>query len=147
MSMYLREVANVPPLTKEEEKVLWQQAQTRDTNQVELAKRRLIESRLSMVVDIAERYMSSGVPMLELLQEGNIGLMAAVDTFLKKPDSDFSKHAHACIERAIGSAIAESRSSSEPLLIFQVLPEHRLGGVEAAVDHAHQHLLVRFLRV
>ena len=112
VSRYLREVANVPPLTKQEEKVLWQQAQNPDTNQVELAKRRLIESRLLLVVDIAERYASSGVPILDLLQLGNLGLLAAVDAFFKEPEGDFSKHAHACIERAIVSG--DSQSTSEP---------------------------------
>ena len=113
VSMYLREVANIAPLGKEEEKVLWLQTQSPNAKQAELAKRQLIESRLSLVVDIAERHASSGLSMLDLIQEGNIGLLAAVSTFPTDPESEFPEHAGTCIERAIIDAIVDSQSKTE----------------------------------
>jgi DNA-directed RNA polymerase sigma subunit (sigma70/sigma32) len=101
--MYLREAASSPPLSEEEERTLWEQVE--DPDLAELAKRRLIESRLALVVKIAERHASSELSTLELLQEGNIGLLRAVDTFPNRTTNDFSAHA-SCIEHAIMDAIA-----------------------------------------
>jgi RNA polymerase primary sigma factor len=109
VKVYLREVANVPPLTKDEESKLWQQAKNQDEEQAELAKRRLIESKLSLVATIAERRSSPSIPMLDLIQEGNRGLMVALETFAEDSSDDFSAHAAACIEDAISKAIAESQ--------------------------------------
>ncbi len=114
VSMYLKEVADVAPLSKDEERSLWIRAQNPDATQAELSKRKLIESRLSLVVDIAERNASSGLSVLDLIQEGNIGLMVAVDGFPESSSTDFSEHASACIERAIIKAIADSQSKTEP---------------------------------
>lgn len=74
VEMYLSEVAKIQPLTKEDEARLWEEAKSHDESQAELAKRRLIESRLLLVASIAERYSAAGIAMLDLLQEGNLGL-------------------------------------------------------------------------
>ena len=108
MTLYLRELSTIPPLPKDEETELWQRAKSHDEVQAELAKRRLIESRLSLVVSIAGRYSSTGISMLDLIQEGNRGLMVALNTFAESEAADFSIHAAACIEKAISEAIAES---------------------------------------
>ena len=105
LEVYLREVGKVPALTKDQESVLFEQV--RRGNQAEVAERRLVESKLALVVEIATRYSSSGMPMLELLQEGNIGLMKAVWTFAANPTGDFTAHASALIEAAIREFIAE----------------------------------------
>ena len=109
LKVYLRELANIQPLTKDEESKLCRQLGNQD-EQPELAARRLIESKLSLVVTIAERHSSSGVPMLDLIQEGNSGLMTALKTFAQEPIDDFSVHAATCIEDAISKAIVESRT-------------------------------------
>jgi DNA-directed RNA polymerase sigma subunit (sigma70/sigma32) len=101
VKFYLREVANIPPLTDDEERKLWQQARNQDQEQAELAKTRLIESKLALVVTIAERHSSAGISMLDLLQEGNRGLLAALNSFVESSGDDFSAHAAACIEKAI----------------------------------------------
>ena len=111
VALYLREVASSPPLSQDEESELLQQSKSRHGAQSELAKRRLIESKLALVVTIAERYALSGIPMLELLQEGNLGLMKAVDTFAENAERSFADHAAALIESAIVSAITQADSA------------------------------------
>jgi RNA polymerase primary sigma factor len=105
VELYLNEVAKVPPLSDEEETALFQRIRGDDRD--EAAKRRLIENRLAMVVDIANQYSSAGIPRLELLQEGNIGLMKAVQMFAKNPVGEFSPYAAALIETEIRRAIAD----------------------------------------
>lgn len=107
VEIYLRELSTVPPLTEHEEDALFQQLR-RGEGHVESAERRLIESKLPLVVDIAKRYSSSGVPLLDLIQEGNIGLWKAIQTFAKSPSGEFSAHASVLIDAAIRKAISES---------------------------------------
>jgi|ERR1700687_350832 DNA-directed RNA polymerase sigma subunit (sigma70/sigma32) len=109
VKVYLRELATAPPLTKEEEAQLFHEsAQTGE--QAEMAKRRLLESRLPLVLPIAERYASRGLSMLDLIQEGNLGLMRALENFPKSRLDDFSAYASSCIEDAISGAVARSQS-------------------------------------
>jgi DNA-directed RNA polymerase sigma subunit (sigma70/sigma32) len=109
VTLYLRELATVPPLAKEEEAQLFREsAQT--GQQAEIAKRRLLESRLPLVLPIAERYASRGLSRLDLIQEGNLGLMRALENFPETRLDDFSAYASSCIEEAISGAIARSQS-------------------------------------
>ncbi|MGO9863567.1 MAG: sigma factor [Terriglobales bacterium] len=62
-----------------------------------------------LVVSLAQKHSAAGVPMLEILQEGNIGLMNAVRSFAERPIGDFSAHAAACIEDAIKKYLGESK--------------------------------------
>ncbi len=109
VAMYIREASNVKPLTKEEETKLFQELGRLDhwgdlDQQREKVARRLIESQLMLVVNIAQRHSASAVPMLELIQEGNIGLMNAVKSFAGGPIGDFAAYAAACIEDTIATA-------------------------------------------
>lgn len=110
VEVYLDEVARAQPLSADEENTLFEQIRRGDD--AELAERKLIESKLALVVDIARRYSSSGLPIIELIQEGNCGLMKAVDTFAETGIGDFTAHASALIEAAVRQAIAE-RDSNE----------------------------------
>jgi RNA polymerase primary sigma factor len=109
VEVYLDEVARAQPLSADEENTIFEQI--RRSDDPELAKRRLIESKLALVVDIARRYSSFGLPIIELIQEGNCGLMKAVDTFAETGTGDFIGHASALIEAAIRQAIAERESN------------------------------------
>jgi len=108
VKMYLQELALIQPLTKDEETKLFQQLRNRDKD-AEMAERRLIESKLSSVVNVAERHSGAGIPMLDLIQEGNLALFNAVKTFAENSSDDFSTHAATCIEDAISKAIAGSK--------------------------------------
>jgi DNA-directed RNA polymerase sigma subunit (sigma70/sigma32) len=111
VAMYLREVATVQPLSKDEETSFFKELGRLDRRnpQREIAARRLIEGHLQQVVDIVEMFSSSGVPMLELLQEGNIGLMKAIDSYAGQPSGEFSAFAAASIENAIRERVSQSK--------------------------------------
>jgi RNA polymerase primary sigma factor len=112
LEMYRREVAKVEPLIDEEQAHLFQEA-SRPFEQAEAAKRRLLESTLHLVLPIAERHTSSGLSMLDLIQEGNLGLMRALDNFRGNRLDDFSAYAAPYIEKSISEAIARSKSATE----------------------------------
>lgn len=109
VKMYVRELSKVQPLTKEEETHLFQEV-GKSGELGEVAKRRLLESKLQLVLPIAERHTSSGLSMLDLIQEGNLGLMRALDKFSETPLGEFSTYAADYIEGAISEAVARSKS-------------------------------------
>lgn len=110
VEMYRREVAKVEPLTTEEQTHLFREA-SKSGEEGEGAKRRLLENTLHLVLPIAERNTSSGLSLLDLIQEGNLGLMRALDNFPGTRLDDFSAFAAAWIEGTISEAIARSTSS------------------------------------
>jgi RNA polymerase primary sigma factor len=109
--IYLREVGKVPPLEEGEEADLFQHIRNQD-DPAELATKRLIEVNLHLVPPIADWHSSAGLSMLELIEEGNLGLMHAIKSFSGN-DKTFVSYAVSCIEDAITKAIAESRSASQ----------------------------------
>jgi RNA polymerase primary sigma factor len=103
VAVYVLEVSQAEPLTKMEETTLFRELGHPGgwDRQKENAERRLIERQLMLVVSIAQKHSASGVHVLELIQEGNIGLMNAVRSFAERPIGDFTAHAAACVEDAI----------------------------------------------
>ena len=101
--MYLKEIGKIPLLTAEDEKNLAQRMQDGD----ESAKDILVESNLRLVVSIAKKYMNRGLSLLDLIQEGNIGLIKAVDKFDYSKGFKFSTYATWWIRQAITRAIAD----------------------------------------
>ncbi len=110
LHVYLRELSAIQPLAPGEEADLLRRIRGPRDNRSEAAARRLVETHLSLVVSIAEKHSSAGIPTLHLLQEGTCGLMYAVDNFAANFTTPFSDYASACIERAISQAVAQSRS-------------------------------------
>jgi len=110
VAVYVLEASKVEPLTKMEETELFRElGHSGDWDeQKENVARRLMESQLMLVVKIAQKHSGSCVPMLDLIQEGNIGLMNAVRSFAEKPIGDFTAHASACIEDTITKALGKS---------------------------------------
>jgi len=104
LKFYLRELKTIKPLTKDEEIDLLQHVRTQD-EQAKSAGKRLIEANLPLVVSIAERHRSPSVHILDLIQEGNKGLLRALETFIARSGATFSAHATACIEDAVLRAI------------------------------------------
>ena len=101
--MYLKEIGVVPLLTNEEEKELALAVEAGDVE----AKQRLAEANLRLVVSIAKRYVGRGMQFLDLIQEGNMGLMKAVDKFDYTKGFKFSTYATWWIRQAITRAIAD----------------------------------------
>jgi len=101
--MYLKEIGKVPLLTSDEEIELAKRMEEGD----ESAKSRLAEANLRLVVSIAKRYVGRGMQLLDLIQEGNLGLMKAVKKFDYKKGYKFSTYATWWIRQAITRAIAD----------------------------------------
>ena len=103
IKMYLREIGQIPLLSYEEEIDYAQ----RVLNGEEEAKQKLIESNLGLVVSIAKKHTNRGLKMLDLIQEGNMGLMKAVEKFEYEKGFKFSTYATWWIRQAITRAIAD----------------------------------------
>jgi RNA polymerase primary sigma factor len=101
--MYLKEIGKVPLLTAEEEMDLAQRMELGD----EEAKQKLCEANLRLVVSIAKRYVGRGMLFLDLIQEGNLGLIKAVDKFDWRKGFKFSTYATWWIRQAITRSIAD----------------------------------------
>lgn len=101
--MYLKEIGKIPLLTAEEEVELAKRMEAGD----EEAKKRLAEANLRLVVSIAKRYVGRGMLFLDLIQEGNLGLMKAVEKFDYEKGFKFSTYATWWIRQAITRAIAD----------------------------------------
>jgi DNA-directed RNA polymerase sigma subunit (sigma70/sigma32) len=109
--MYIREASKVEPLTKGEETKLFRELVPSgdwDEHRENVAKR-LFESQLMLVVSIAQKHSGAGVPTLDLIQEGNVGLMNAVKSFAERPIGNFPTYAAACIEDAIAKTLGKSK--------------------------------------
>ena len=101
--MYLKEIGKVPLLTADEELELAKKMEEGDKD----AKTRLCESNLRLVVSIAKRYVGRGMQFLDLIQEGNLGLIKAVDKFDWRKGFKFSTYATWWIRQAITRSIAD----------------------------------------
>ncbi len=104
--MYLKEIGKVPLLNAEEEIAL-AQAMERGGEEGEIAKKKLAEANLRLVVSIAKRYVGRGMLFLDLIQEGNLGLIKAVEKFDYRKGYKFSTYATWWIRQAITRAIAD----------------------------------------
>jgi RNA polymerase primary sigma factor len=103
LKLYVRSIGGGPLLTREEEREL---ARRKDAGDDE-AKRRLIESNLRLVMSITRHYTNSGVPLLDLIQEGNLGLIRAVEKFDYRMGYKLSTYATWWIRQAVTRALAD----------------------------------------
>lgn len=103
VKMYLKEIGSIPLLTKEQELSLAKKVSEGD----ELAKQKLVESNLRLVVSVARKYLRKGMPMLDLIQEGTLGLIKAAEKFDYTKGYKFSTYATWWIRQGITRAIAD----------------------------------------
>ncbi|MGH2972654.1 MAG: sigma-70 family RNA polymerase sigma factor [Gaiellaceae bacterium] len=103
LKLYIRSIGNGRLLTREEEREL---ARRKDEGD-ELAKKRLIESNLRLVMSITRSYTRAGVPLLDLIQEGNLGLIRAVEKFDYRLGFKLSTYATWWIKQAVSRALAD----------------------------------------
>ncbi len=116
--MYLKEIGQVPLLTPEEETELAQRVSEGDKE----AKKKLTEANLRLVVSIAKKYSGRGLHILDLIQEGNTGLIRAVDKFDHTKGNKFSTYATWWIRQAITRAIADqARTIRVPVHMVEVI--------------------------
>ena len=119
LTAYLREIAGYPQLTAEEEKIVAEKIEQGDSE----AKQKLIQANLKLVVTIAKKTIHmSGVPMIDLIQEGNLGLMIAAEKFNHKLGYRFSTYASWWIKQSMFKAISEqSHCMKIPVYIQETL--------------------------
>ena len=102
LRVYLREIARIPLLTREQEQELGRRIRAGD----EQAKARLVEANLRLVVQVARRYANRGLPLPDLIEEGNLGLLRAVEKYEPERSTRFSTYAVWWIRQAIVRALA-----------------------------------------
>ena len=116
LKIYLREIGQIPLLTEEEEKELGRKSAAGD----ESARRRLEEGNLRLVVSIAKHYTGRGVQLMDLIQEGSIGLMRAAEKYDYKKENRFSTYASWWIKEAMQRAIdQQSREIRVPVHVAE----------------------------
>ena len=134
IKLYLKEIGKVALLTREQEKDLGKRIAAGD----EKAKAELIEANLRLVVSIAKKYTNSGLPFMDLVQEGNIGLIKAVEKFDYHRGCKFSTYAIWWIRQAITRALADKAR------IIRI-PVHTLDAIKSMLK-AHQRLIQNMKR-
>ena len=107
IKMYLKEIGKIPLLSVEDEMVLARKISDPDENLKKEAAKKMAESNLRLVVSIAKRYMGRGMQLLDLIQEGNLGLLRAVEKFDYQKGFKFSTYATWWIRQAITRSIAD----------------------------------------
>ncbi len=116
--LYLREIEKIPLLTKKEEVDLAKKIEKSSLD----AKKALISANLRLVVSIAKRYLNRGLPLLDLLEEGNLGLIRAVEKFSYRKGFKFSTYATWWIKQAITRAIAnQGRTIRVPVHVAEAI--------------------------
>ena len=134
VKVYLKEIGKVPLLTNEEEVVLAERIRNGDGD----AKKRLSEANLRLVVSIAKRYLGRGMQFLDLIQEGNLGLIKAVEKFDYTKGFKFSTYATWWIRQAITRAIADqARTIRIPVHMVETI--NKVKKVSSQLLHTNGH--------
>ena len=141
--MYLKEIGKVPLLSADEEIELAKRMEEGD----EEAKKRLAEANLRLVVSIAKRYVGRGMLFLDLIQEGNLGLIKAVEKFDYRKGYKFSTYATWWIRQAITRAIADqARTIRIPVHMVEILINLSVYSASSFRNLAGSQVLMRLRR-
>ena len=133
--IYLKEIGRVPLLTPEEETEIAEKILNGD----EEASRRLVEANLRLVVSIAKRYLGRGMQFLDLIQEGNLGLMKAVEKFDHTKGFKFSTYATWWIRQAITRAIADqARTIRIPVHMGETINKIKKASSQLLHENGHE---------
>src|SRR6266568_2478095 len=131
LSLYLRDIAKVPLLTPDEEQELARRVQAGEA----AAERRLTEANLRLVVRVARRYLHRGLSLLDLIEEGNLGLLHAVTKFQAGRGTRFSTYAVWWIRQSVSRALAnQARMIRLPVHIELLLGQHAKKKAELTRD-------------
>ena len=134
VKVYLKEIGRVPLLTNEEEQELSERMAAGDIS----ARKRLSEANLRLVVSIAKRYVGRGMQFLDLIQEGNLGLIKAVEKFDHTKGFKFSTYATWWIRQAITRAIADqARTIRIPVHMVETI--NKVKKVSSQLLHQNGH--------
>jgi RNA polymerase primary sigma factor len=135
LNRYLQEIGSIPLLTPEEEVALARRIQNGDST----AREGMIQANLRLVVAIAKDYVNLGLPLLDLISEGNIGLMKAVDRFDPKKGAKLSTYASWWIKQAMKSALAnQSKTIRLPAQVIGKIGQMRRISAQLSSDLGHE---------
>ena len=138
VKVYLKEIGRVPLLTPEEEVRLAEEMASGDAVKSAKARKRLSEANLRLVVSIAKRYVGRGMQFLDLIQEGNLGLIKAVEKFDHTKGFKFSTYATWWIRQAITRAIADqARTIRIPVHMVETI--NKVKKVSSQLLHQNGH--------
>ncbi|MBI4335419.1 MAG: sigma-70 family RNA polymerase sigma factor [Candidatus Omnitrophica bacterium] len=130
--LYLREIKNTPLLKQQEEIELARRIKKGDR----LARQKMIKANLRLVINIAKRYSYLGVPMMDLIEEGNLGLMKAVEKFNPRKGYRFSTYAAWWIKQYITRAVAnQGKTIRVPIYMLELLMKFKKVNDEFANKH------------
>jgi RNA polymerase primary sigma factor len=122
LAVYLREIGRIPLLTREQEMELAARVRAGDDK----AKERMVEANLRLVVQLARRYINRGLPLPDLIEEGNLGLLRAVDKFEPDRGTRFSTYATWWIRQAVTRALAnQARTIRLPVHVEMLLGRYK----------------------
>ena len=122
LAVYLREISRIPLLAREQEVELAWKIRAGD----EAAKERLVEANLRLVVQVARRYINRGLPLPDLIEEGNIGLLRAVEKFEPERGTRFATYATWWIRQAVTRALAnQARTIRLPVHVEMLLGHYK----------------------
>ena len=135
IKIYLREIGQTPLLTREEEVKLARRIKKGD----QAARQQMIKANLRLVVKIAHDYASYGLPLLDLISEGNIGLMKAVERFDPKKGGKLSTYAAWWIKQSIKRALAnQSKTIRLPVHLVDKIARMRRVGMQLAEEFGRE---------
>ena len=122
LGVYLKEISQIPLLTREQEAALARRVRAGD----EAAKSQMVEANLRLVVQIARRYLNRGLPLPDLIEEGNLGLLRAVEKFEPERELRFSTYGTWWIRQAIVRALAnQARTIRIPVHVGLLLARYQ----------------------
>jgi len=122
LKLYLKDIKNVPLLTPKEELELARRVKKNDKK----ARQKMIQSNLRLVINIAKKYSYLGVPMLDLIEEGNLGLIKAVEKFNPNKGYRFSTYAAWWIKQYVTRAIAnQGKTVRIPVYVIELLMQFK----------------------
>jgi RNA polymerase primary sigma factor len=135
LNRYLHEIRPIPLLTPQEEVALARRIQNGDS----AARERMIQANLRLVVAIAQDYVNLGLPLLDLISEGNIGLMKAVDRFDPKKGAKLSTYASWWIKQAMKRALTnQSKTIRLPAQVVDKIGQMRRISAQLSSDLGHE---------
>lgn len=133
---YLREIATFPSLTRDDEQVLGHQIQQHGD---QIALGRLVQANLRMVVGYAKRFRRLGVPLLDLIHEGNLGLIEAARRFNPSQNIDFQTAALWWIRQAMMHLLSEAGRAADPTatgLLAAAVQGRQVEAIRVALEYA-----------